>query len=125
MVDITRIRFKKKGAVFLSPLETDVLNALWKLEKARVRDLYEHLRPRRKVALTSVAVGLDRLHTKKIVARTVAHGRGGPHYIYTPLKSQAELQASIIEGTVDRLIHSFGDVAVNYFNERFSKRGRR
>ena len=121
MVDVT-LRFKKGSAVFLSPLEGYILDALWKAEQAKVRDLHMRLAKKRKVALTSVAVSLDRLHTKKIVSRTVAIGRGGPHYIYRPLKSRDELQASIIENTVDKLISSFGSVAVNYFNERFRKR---
>ncbi len=116
------VRFRKGNAVFLSPLEGDILDALWKTEQAKVRDLHVRLAKKRKVALTSVAVSLDRLHKKKIVSRTVANGRGGPHYIYRPVKTQNELQASIIENTVDKLISSFGSVAVNYFNQRFRKR---
>lgn len=77
-----------------------------------------------KVALTSVAVTLDRLHDKKIVTRQVKLGRGGEHYIYSCCSCRDDFQQTVVEKTVDKLIDNFGDVAVHYFNERFSKRRR-
>jgi len=123
VIKLKKIRLDKKGMQsFLGPLETDVLLALWKLEKARTREVYSLLKNRRKVALTSVAVMLDRLHQKGIVVRTIEDGRGGGHYIYAPKTSRQEFEESVIGNTVNKLINSFGDVAANYFYKRFSKR---
>lgn len=122
MVEINNFRFKKKGTqTLLSPLECDVLNVLWKRERMKVRDIYRIVRKRRKVALTSIAVILDRLHKKQIVERTVETGKGGECYIYYPKITKIDFQKSVVEKTVDKLIDTFGPVAVNYFNERFSK----
>ncbi len=122
-MQVNRIRLQKKNLGVLSPLETDVLATLWKNgEDLRVRDIYAVLRKKRKVALTSVAVILDRLHEKKIVKRTIETGRGGEHYIYSCRLSQKDFEESVIDKTVNKLIENFGPIAVNYFNERFSKK---
>jgi predicted transcriptional regulator len=123
MVKIDKIRFRKKGAeTILSPLESDVIKLLWSRGSMRVRDIYNHLKKKRKVALTSVAVILDRLYKKKIVTRRIESGRGGSHYIYSPKVSRDDFEKSIVENTVDILIDNFGPIAVTYFHERFSKK---
>ncbi|MEK6887622.1 MAG: BlaI/MecI/CopY family transcriptional regulator [Candidatus Aenigmatarchaeota archaeon] len=126
MVKVDCIRFNEKSVAVLSPLENDVLKILWKKDSGmRVRDIYHLLKKKRKVALTSIAVILDRLHEKKIVARKIEFGLGGEHYIYCSRCSKSDFENSVIEKTVDRLIDKFGPAAVTYFNERFSKRGKK
>jgi predicted transcriptional regulator len=118
-----KIRFEKKGVeTLLSPLEADVLRILWENDNVKARDVYNVLKKKRKVALTSVVVILDRLHKKKLVKRTTKPGRGGYHYIYTPSTTKVDFEHSIMEGVTDKLIDTFGSSAVNYFNERFSKK---
>lgn len=122
-VKVNKLRLDKKGMhTLLSPLETDTLLLLWKLEQARVRELHRLLKRNRKVALTSVAVILDRLYQKDIVARTVEKGRGGGHYIYYPKTSRQKFEESVIDHTVNKLMNNFGHVAANYFYKRFSGR---
>ena len=123
IVRVSKIRFDKKGMhTLLSPLETDALLLLWKLNNAKVRELHRLLKSNRKVALTSVAVILDRLHQKGMVSRTIEKGRGGGHYIYYPKSSRQEFEESIIDHTVNKLMNTFGSVAANYFYKRFSGR---
>jgi len=123
IMQVSRIRLHKKKLGVLSPLEMDVLTTLWKRQDGmRVRDIYSALKNKRKVALTSVAVILDRLYEKKIVKRGIETGRGGEHYIYSCRISQKDFEKSVIDKTVNKLIENFGPIAVNYFNERFSKK---
>jgi len=123
MTVFSRIRLHRKGLEsLLSPLEADVLKILWAEKEARVRDVYSRLKSKRKVALTSVAVILDRLHKKKLVTRNIQVGRGGYHYIYMPRITRNDFESSIVAKTVDKLVENFGDVAVNYFYERFVKK---
>lgn len=120
---IKKLRFEKKGIeTLLSPLEADVLEILWKKKDIRVRELHNILKKKRKVALTSIAVILDRLYKKRLVKRTAEPGRGGHHYIYSSSTSKSDFEHSVMEGAVNKLIASFGNSAVNYFNERFSKK---
>ena len=123
MVKVKKIWFGKKGfETFLSPLESDILRLLWKLEQSKVREIHNRLKKNRKVALTSVAVLLDRLHQKGIVSRDVEKGRGGGHYIYYPKATRQKFEESVIENTVNKLMNNFGPIAANYFYKRFSKR---
>ena len=105
----------------LSPLENDVLIVLWPNKALRVREIYQKLKKGRKVALTSVAVILDRLFEKGVVDRRIEAAKGGLRYVYFPKKDKKQFETSVVEETVNRLISKFGDVAVSYFNERFVK----
>ena len=106
----------------LSPLEKDILKSIWPNKKMRVRAIYEKLKVKRKLALSSVAVLLDRLHSKGIVGRKVETGRGGIRYVYFPKSDRAAFEKSVVEKTVNNLIESFGGTAVSYFNERFARK---
>jgi predicted transcriptional regulator len=106
----------------LSPLEQDILKVIWPNKKMRVRAIYEKLKTRRKLALSSVAVLLDRLHERGIVARQIENGRGGVRYIYHPTSDRKAFEKSIVEKAVNKLIQNFGSTAVSYFNERFARR---
>lgn len=119
---VTRIRLNKRGLGLMSPLESDVLKLLWERDSSRVRDIHGQLKKKRTVALTSVAVILDRLHEKGFVSRKVESGRGGYHYIYSVKASRTQFEQSVIEKTVDKLIDAFGPTAVTYFNERFRRK---
>ncbi|MBI4439958.1 BlaI/MecI/CopY family transcriptional regulator [Candidatus Woesearchaeota archaeon] len=103
----------------LSPLESDVLSVIWPSKKMKVREVYSVLKPKRKVALSSVAVILDRLYEKSIVDREIQTCRGGLRYLYFPKKDRKEFEKSVVESTVNALIERFGKTAINYFNERF------
>ena len=106
----------------LSPLEKDILGKLWPDKKLRVREIYDKLKTKRKLALSSVAVLLDRLHSKKIVDRKVEVARGGARYIYSPKKNKEGFEESVVEKTVNKLIQNFGETATAYFEERFAKK---
>lgn len=122
MVTIEKVRLHKKGyESILSPLESAILDALWQKREAKVKEIHAVLRQRKRIAVTSVAVGLDRLHKKGIVMREMETGQGGVHYIYSPLNEKADFDRSVLENIVDKLIYNFGEIAVTYFNERFSK----
>ena len=106
----------------LSPLESDVIKILWANDKLLVRDIYQKIKNKRKVALTSVAVILDRLYKKKLVVRKVETCRGGTHYIYSAKTTEEDFKKSIMETAVNNMMDTFGSVAVSYFNERFKTR---
>ncbi len=122
MVEIKRINLEKESVGVLSPLQSRILQSLWKRDKQKVREIHNKLKDTNTVALTSIAVDLDRLHKKGLVSRIVEAGKGGPHYIYSVSKSKQEFELSVLDNTVNKLIDKFGSVAVDYFNERFSKK---
>lgn len=122
-MDFNRIRFKKSGVQsVLSPLEADIMKVLWSRDGCKVRDIHSTIAKSSNAALTSIAVSLDRLHTRGVVLREVENGRGGPHYIYRPSQGREEFEKSIVDSAVNGLIEIFGKNAVAYFNERFGRK---
>ena len=85
------------GFDVLSPLESDVLGQLWPDKSLKVREIYRILRKGRKVALTSVAVILDRLFEKGVVGRRIETARGGLRYVYFPKKDRKQFEESVVE----------------------------
>ena len=119
-MDVKKIDLGKETVGILSPVQADILEILWKKDSQRVRHIHNTLKSKN-IALTSIAVDLDRMHKKGMVSRRVEKGLGGPHYIYSVGKTKEEFQASVVDSAVNKLIEKFGSVAVDYFNERFSK----
>src|SRR3989344_2943144 len=105
-----------EGGSVLSPLENSVLEELWPDRSLRVREIYGSLRKKgKKMALTSVAVILDRLHERKLVGRRIEPARGGLRYIYHPRQNKDGFERSVIANSIDGLIKQFGTTAVTYF----------
>ncbi len=113
------IIFPKEILSMLSPLEADVINLFSSNEEIRVKDIYDKLKKKRKVASSSVPVILDRLHSKGLVERRTETCRGGVRYVYSLKKDKAQFEKSVIEASVNKLIDRFGQSALSYFNERF------
>ncbi len=106
----------------LSPLEKKILEVLWKKGKGHVRDIYGSLKKKNKVAHTSVAVLLDRLHEKRLVSRAVEQCKGGFRYLYYPTSKKEEYHKAVVQTAVDTLIDRFGHTAITYFHERFGRK---
>src|SRR3989344_2269554 len=106
----------------LSPLEQDVLAVLWTNKRMRVREIHSILKRKKKVALSSVAVILDRLHENNIVGRDIERARGGVRYIYYSSCDKQAFEKKAVDAAVNKLMEQFGSSAVSYFNERFGRK---
>ena len=95
----------------LGPLETEVMQVLWKARRPlAVRDVLDRLNRRRQppLAYTTVMTVLSRLAEKDVLQR-VKHGRG---YVYEPLVTD---QAGI---AVQSVIRDYGETALAQFVEQ-------
>src|SRR5687767_7130662 len=93
----------KKRAQELTDLQHDVLRALWAKGEASAAEVTDALKPRRKLATTTVATMLTRLEKKGVVTHRV-EGRG---YIYRARVAEGDVRRTLLT----RLKHAFeGDV---------------
>jgi BlaI family transcriptional regulator, penicillinase repressor len=83
----------------LTPLELDIMKAIWRLAPITVRGVREAIRPDRQLAYTSVMTIMDRLHRKGYVKRKL---QSRAHY-YEAAIDYADVRAE----AVDTLIRSF------------------
>ncbi len=113
---------KRQRKNFLSPLENEVIGELWNGGAFTVRQIYGRLHVKRhKIALTSIAVVLDRLYDQGIVSRRTETCRGGLRYVYRARKNQKEVYKIFLDKTVNKLLERFGPTAASYFHERFGR----
>jgi BlaI family transcriptional regulator, penicillinase repressor len=75
----------------LTELQIDILKTLWKREEATVVDVQSDLRPRRKLALSTVATHLTRLERRGIIA----HRTAGRQYVFHALVDQSKVRRSV------------------------------
>src|SRR5262245_60250624 len=85
----------------LTPLELDIMKAVWKLTPVAVRDVQAEIRPARNLAYTTVMTIIDRLHQKGFLTRQLQ----GRTHMYSPAIAYGEVR----DNAVKTLINSFFD----------------
>ena len=83
----------------LTPLELDVMNALWAAGSGTVQTVRERLGKRRPLAYNTVQTILTILHRKGRVKRRLV----GKAFVYEPKESKQQAAAAIVRGLIDRV----------------------
>jgi predicted transcriptional regulator len=111
---------KKKSLpapITLGPVETEIMELVWDMGEASVRDIYQVLLSRRQIAYTTVMTILGNLVTKGVLVRR-QHGRA---YRYSPIVSKDAFIRGRISDIVDNLLNRLADPAITYFAERLAE----
>lgn len=95
----------------LGPLETEVMETVWKLGDTTVRDVHAELSKRRDIAYTTVMTTMARLASKGLLDRDTS----GLAHRYRPSLSREEYARSTVTSVVDWLMDSFPEPAMSYF----------
>ena len=103
----------------LGPLETDVMETVWRLGDATVRDVHAELAGRRDLAYTTVMTTMARLAGKGLLARDTT----GLAHRYRPTVSREDYARSTVTSVVDWLVQSFPEPAMSYFVEKIDDSG--
>lgn len=96
---------------FFGPLETDVMEVLWRKNPATPSDVRQALAPTRKLAYTTVMTVLSRLHEKGFLTRT----KEGRAFSYAPMKSKVELLSERASSAIRALSKAAPAPALSYF----------
>jgi len=96
----------------LGPLETEVMELVWRRGPATVRDVIDGLGPKKDLAYTTVMTVLVRLHAKGLLDRE----RVGRTYVYRAAHSREEHRARISRDLARGLVSEFGDAALAAFS---------
>ncbi len=118
-MDLNKIDFEKKGLNSLvGKLESDIMDSLWKKEKATCREIFDLVKKKNDVAYTTITVTTDRMHSKGILTRKILKGKGGLIYIYSPKYSREELSEEISDKFLSFLKNTFGSSSVAYLRKQ-------
>jgi predicted transcriptional regulator len=85
----------------LTEQELEIMKVVWRLERATVRDVYEALRERRKIAYTTVMTMMNILETKKYLKKQ-AQDRA---YVYRATRPRSEVIKAMVREFVDRVFN--------------------
>jgi len=101
-----------KGVPFtgIGSLEADILAIVWESDRVTVRDVYETLRGRRKIAYTTVMTVMNNLVKKHLLNQD----KTSIAYVYTPAIPGHEVAYTILDSVVQRLLAGRTNLAVSH-----------
>jgi predicted transcriptional regulator len=104
---------RRKVPPALHELEAEVMDAMWRLERATVREVMEacNARADKPRAYTTYMTIMTRLDTKGLLQRK----RDGKTDIYRPRLDRATYEERRAAAEVEQLVEQFGDVALMHF----------
>ncbi len=86
-------------ATILTEQELEIMKIVWELGTATVREVYEALRKRRKIAYTTVMTMMSILQQKKHLKRRLEDGA----YVYEPRQPREQAINSMVREFVNRV----------------------
>jgi len=119
---VKRKRVEIKGDInLLSPLEEKIMEFLWKNSSSTVAEISQNV----EASLSSVAATIDRLIQHGYVVRKKEKVGGRMKYVYSAALMRKEANKKMVEDILNVLVDKFGDIVVNYFQERSRENGKR
>lgn len=94
----------------LGPLEQDVMDVVWRLGDATVRDVHGHLAAERSIAYTTVMTTMTRLATKGLLQRDTA----GLAHRYRPAVSRDRYATATVSDVLTWLLDRYPEPAAAY-----------
>lgn len=97
----------------LGELEQQIMDIVWEQKQCSTRDVIKMLEKDRKLAYTTVATILQRLHDKGLLSRKKSFAG----HIYSPKISKEKYTKNVAASFLKKFINSFGDSAIASFAE--------
>src|SRR5580693_9492189 len=88
----------RRPSTTLTEQELEIMKIVWERESATVRDVYEKLLERRKVAYTTVMTMMKILEQKKYLKRTQAERA----YVYRPAQPKRQVVGAMVRDFFNR-----------------------
>lgn len=104
---------KKQSSSFkvFGKLEKEVMEIIWRYDMVTVREVFEEIKKKRKIAYTTVMTILDRLFEKGILKRK----KQGKTYLYDAKSTKNDFIKKTSRKIINDLVSDFGDVALAQF----------
>lgn len=111
---MARRKKSKMGMNSLGDLEVDVMGIVWNLKKATVKDVFEVMYERRRLAYTTIMTVMNRLAQKEILSQD----KTTVPYVYKPLVDRDVMANSMVKEVVDRMLEGSAVPVVSYLIDR-------
>lgn len=101
----------------LGKLEQQIMDIVWESKNCTPRDVLTKLKGDKKLAYTTVATILQRLHDKGLLTRK----ESSTGHIYSPKVSKEKYIKNVAQSFLKNFIDSFGDTAIASFADSIDK----
>jgi predicted transcriptional regulator len=91
----------RRKSTTLTEQELEIMKIVWERESSTVRDVYETLLERRKVAYTTVMTMMKILEHKKYLKRTQADRA----YVYRPAQPKRQVVGAMVRDFINRVFN--------------------
>ena len=91
----------KKGAPLLAPQELEIMKVVWQAPEVTVRQVYESLRRRRKVAYTTVMTMMGVLERKGHLTKSMV----GRTHVYRAAQPRGSAVSALLRDFIDRVFN--------------------
>ena len=115
------LRFKpaEGGLVkVLGPLETDIMQLVWREKFTTVKKVHKALQSERDIAYTTVMTTMTRLAEKGVLNRR----RDGLAYIYTPAVTKHDFETMMVRRVLDGLMDDYEEETITYILDYLAER---
>ncbi len=106
----------------LSPLESEVMEIMWREKRAPARTVYTRLKSKHSVNRSTVNVIMGSLRKRGLLTSSVSKGRGGLKYIYKVKISRRRFEREVVGSVLDSLFESFGKTSKRLMRERLRRK---
>jgi len=107
-------RSRSRDLTGLGWLEAEVLRIVWDRGEVTVRDVYEELRERRRIAYTTVMSVLRNLTAKELLDQDKSRAA----YVYRARVSDIEVARGILDAVVDEIMGGRREPLVAYLRQK-------
>lgn len=94
----------------LGPLETDIMQLVWREKCTTVKKVHKALQNERDIAYTTVMTTMTRLAEKGVLTRR----RDGLAYIYTPAVTKHDFETMMVRRVLDGLMDDYEEETITY-----------
>jgi predicted transcriptional regulator len=94
----------------LGPLETDIMQLVWREKFTTVKKVHKVLQSERDIAYTTVMTTMTRLAEKGVLTRR----RDGLAYIYTPAVTKHDFETMMVRRVIDGLMDDYEEETITY-----------
>lgn len=101
----------------LGKLEQQIMDIVWESKNCSARDVLTIIEKNKKLAYTTVATILQRLHEKGLLNRK----ESPTGHIYSPRVSKEKYTKNVAQSFLKNFINSFGDTAIASFADSIDK----
>ncbi len=105
----------------LSPLESEIMQIMWKEKTSMARDVYEIMKKREKdTRRSTVSIMMNRLHERGLLDRRPEKGKGGKRFIYTVRVTEKEFSQIVVAKVMQSLLETFEEATLRYVRNHLS-----